>query len=187
MKTDRADFLKLMEQEPALLELMKRVRALRRAARGRTDVCANRLWYEHIKPPLTRLVGWSAVNESLRTHGAYDTAYQYLYELMPECRNCGCMRLTIRVKPSRTAQLLSSQIGGPYVHFLKAGRIEKQGLIVDTAPGVVQVLYFEWLMGEPSENHWYPLEEIQSQQCRLYRNADVWRAAYDIESSRRSA
>jgi hypothetical protein len=179
--SQRDEFMRLTEQEPALLELVKRVRAFKRAARDRTEVCGNRIWYDHIKPPLERLVGWSAGNRALRTSVAYGTACLYLYELLPNCRNCCCVKMGVRIKPSRAAQRLSAQLGGPYVHFLKNGQVSQQGLIVEHQGSVVQVLHFEWLMGEPSNTRWYRLDEIQH--CRLYRDADTWRAAAAMDQS----
>ncbi len=40
-----------------------------------------------------RLVGWSAAKEDpvLRSGAAYDAAYETLYALLPDCRNCLCL------------------------------------------------------------------------------------------------
>jgi hypothetical protein len=57
---------------------------------GGPSFCANDIWYDEIKPVLVKLVGWSARNPALRTTEAYDVAYQYLYNLLPDCRDCGC-------------------------------------------------------------------------------------------------
>lgn len=175
MSQHRDHFMKLAAQEPALLALLRQVRAFKRAARDRTDVCANRIWCEHLKPALTQLVGWSAANPALRDSHAYDTAYRYLYELLPDCRNCGCVRMQMRVKPTPAARRLSSKLGGAYLHFLKDGRVRQQGRIVDAGGSVAEVLLFEWFEGSPTHTRWYHLEELR--QCRRYRDADTWRAA----------
>ncbi len=60
--------------------------------------CANAAWYGYggrlgLKPRLVRLVGWGAQSRDpvLRSCEAYDVAYETLYELLPDCRNCGCV------------------------------------------------------------------------------------------------
>jgi len=58
--------------------------------------CANGAWYASAMPDapnfkrrLCELVGWSASNLFLNSCEAYDCAYEYLYELLPDCRHEG--------------------------------------------------------------------------------------------------
>ncbi len=41
---------------------------------------------------MTQLVGWGSnhPDPALRTSAAYDVAYQTLYDLLPDCQDCGC-------------------------------------------------------------------------------------------------
>jgi len=58
--------------------------------------CANTVWAENFKPRLVRLVGFEApanVPEWLATHTAYEIAYSTVYNELPDCRMCGCMKL----------------------------------------------------------------------------------------------
>ncbi|MER3501173.1 MAG: hypothetical protein C4295_06790 [Candidatus Fervidibacterota bacterium] len=54
--------------------------------------CANYLWYRRggLKERLSDLVGYGARNPALRSEEAYNVAYDYLYALLPNCRNCCC-------------------------------------------------------------------------------------------------
>lgn len=84
--------------EPRLLELEAKIKAIKDD--GQTpSFCANHRWIGcagcdvcngGIKQELLQLVGWGAKNRKLRTSDAYDVAYDYLYSLLPPCRNCFC-------------------------------------------------------------------------------------------------
>jgi len=59
----------------------------------RKGYCPTMTWYREYKPRLVRLVGWSAKKEELRSHTAYDTAYEAISEALPVkcpsgCRGC---------------------------------------------------------------------------------------------------
>jgi hypothetical protein len=91
----------LVRLEPRLLDLLREARALRKEQRRDPHFCANAAWYGYgrwrghgLKPRLVRLVGWSAEGGDpiLATRAAYDVAYQTVYEALPACRACGCMR-----------------------------------------------------------------------------------------------
>lgn len=87
---------KLCKLEPALLNLELTARSLARAeGRKRVNRCGNRVWYDRIKPRLIHLVGWCREDKHpvLSTSKAYDTAYQHLYSIMPDCRRCSCFWL----------------------------------------------------------------------------------------------
>lgn len=90
-----ADLVKI---EPALLDLAKEAMAYKKASRGKDYVCANDRWYGQgewngrgLREQIISLVGWLSENPELKTTEAYDFAYQYIYCLLPDCRNCGCL------------------------------------------------------------------------------------------------
>lgn len=83
--------------EPRLFALYREAIGVQDA--GESSVfCANTVWFGYggwsgIRPRLVRLVGWDAERwgvARLRTSEAYDAAYQTLYDLLPNCRNCEC-------------------------------------------------------------------------------------------------
>jgi len=102
----------LVEAEPKLAELETEILAIAeldrlaresgQAVRAGSAVliapdcfCANSTFFgdagwEGFDRRLDRLVGWDARNKALRTVEAYDTAFWHLYDLLPDCRNCGC-------------------------------------------------------------------------------------------------
>jgi hypothetical protein len=54
--------------------------------------CANDIWYRPggLKQRMANLVGHGARNPALKSSEAYDVAYEHLYALLPDCRNCWC-------------------------------------------------------------------------------------------------
>jgi len=82
-----------------MVELEPRLAKLEMAIRGVTSddgFCANSLWYGYngnndggFRTQMSRLVGWAAECSALRTMAAYDTAYEYLYALLPDCSHDG--------------------------------------------------------------------------------------------------
>ncbi len=90
----RPTWAQLVRQEPLLAGLEVSIRQVKPEGRY---FCANRCWYgfgswqgRGFKARLERLVGWGARNPALRTSDAYDAAYQHLYNLLPDCRQCAC-------------------------------------------------------------------------------------------------
>jgi hypothetical protein len=73
----------LVAAEPQLAELHRRASEVSAGP----DFCANRVWYDVLKPELVRLVGWEAERPELRDPAAYDLAYTKLYEQLPDCRH----------------------------------------------------------------------------------------------------
>ncbi|MDP9358961.1 MAG: hypothetical protein M3Q71_13250 [Chloroflexota bacterium] len=85
----------LVRAEPQLAVLRSEVERI--TARDGQRFCANAVWYGYngqpgIKPKLIRLVGFRAENPDpvLHTMVAYDTAYETLYALLPDCWDCDC-------------------------------------------------------------------------------------------------
>jgi hypothetical protein len=93
------NFNSLCALEPLLSDLESHIKAIR--DRGDSpSFCANHRWYGCVgcnvcegglKQELVRLVGWRARHSDMRTEAAYDAAYEYLYQLLPPCRNCTCL------------------------------------------------------------------------------------------------
>jgi hypothetical protein len=61
--------------------------------------CANDWWYDCFKPWLVKQVGFGADQPELRTTEVYDVAYDALYEQLPDCRNCRCIRIDPGPRP----------------------------------------------------------------------------------------
>ena len=94
----RLTWAELVEREPALGQLEREVRALRRQPRP-ANFCANEVWYGFgrwrgmgFRERVVGLVGWCArsADPDLRTSAAYDVAYRRLYESLPDCGDCLC-------------------------------------------------------------------------------------------------
>ena len=69
------------------------------------NFCANAAWYGYsghpgLKPRLLRLVGWRRIDlddqsdeeQLIRSQQAYSLAYHRIYDVLPNCRNCGCLQ-----------------------------------------------------------------------------------------------
>lgn len=58
--------------------------------------CANDIWYGYtdarfsFKEQVNTYTGWFAEHPLLRSETAYDIAYEHLYDLLPDCRDCLC-------------------------------------------------------------------------------------------------
>ncbi len=81
----------LIELQPALQGL---VDATKLVDDSSPNFCANDLWISQFKPYLVRMVGWLAEDDRpiIKTNAAYEVAYEAIYDLMPDCKDCGCMR-----------------------------------------------------------------------------------------------
>ncbi len=89
---------RLVDDEPRLAELLAEARTVR--DEGGSYFCANEVWYGYgdprrgFKARLLPLVGWERRDgpDLLRTEQAYDVAYGFIYDALPDCRGeCGCM------------------------------------------------------------------------------------------------
>lgn len=81
------------ELEPRLKDIERLIRKIKDDG-TETSFCANRAWYEgDYKNLIAKYVGYYAETDlaELKTSQAYDDVYQYLYQLLPDCRNCGCL------------------------------------------------------------------------------------------------
>ena len=81
----------LSKLEPRLKNFERQIKQIKDDKRN-SSFCANRVWGEY-KYTLRSLVGYWADTDipELKTNEAYDIARQHLYDLLPNCRNCGCM------------------------------------------------------------------------------------------------
>ncbi len=80
----------LIEEEPRLKDLEARIRQVKSSR----NFCANAVWYGYsggasFRNEVVDLVGWHNGNPALRSMGAYSTAYDYLYGLLPDCKHAG--------------------------------------------------------------------------------------------------
>ncbi len=106
MTTAVLTFEKLAELEPLLRVIEADVKAAAAELRRKRTRCANGCWYGYgkdargFKEWMSTLVGayrhgrrgeTPERRELLSSSATYDTVYQHLYELLPDCRNCGCL------------------------------------------------------------------------------------------------
>lgn len=96
-----ARWMELVKIEPELLDLEKEALAYKKASRGKDYVCANDRWYGYgewedrgLRIRIIYLVGWLRKNQPnpiLKSCESYSVAYQHVYHLLPDCKNCGCL------------------------------------------------------------------------------------------------
>lgn len=84
----------LIELEPRLIDLERRIKAIK-DNKKKPSFCANWFWYSspnRFRNHMSDLVGWDAEGDNpiLKSSKAYDVAYEHLYSLLPNCRNCIC-------------------------------------------------------------------------------------------------
>ncbi|HEX8457313.1 MAG TPA: hypothetical protein VF656_08450 [Pyrinomonadaceae bacterium] len=81
----------LLEREPALGLLQRELAEVR--DEGGNSFCANKYWYVRVAPRVAELVGAQARRDDplLRAPEAHTLAYEVLYRLLPNCRNCVCV------------------------------------------------------------------------------------------------
>ena len=87
----RNEFLRLAEFEPELLKLESDIKKHSKENRNTEDYCANMAWYRdcHFKKRMCELVGDYSKNPMLRGNVNYEKAYDYLYNLLPDCNHKG--------------------------------------------------------------------------------------------------
>lgn len=79
----------MIEAEPRLAFLQDAVHNVTDDG-GAAGFCANLTWGE-FKCQLVHLAGLFAGDEALCSAAHYDAAYRRLYQLLPPCRDCGCL------------------------------------------------------------------------------------------------
>jgi len=92
-----AQFERLVEHEPELLQLEHECRILGQWYRDSKNACGNAMWYgwgpfRGIRPRMVKLVGYEAPKSRpafMRGREAYDIARGYLYYLLPDCQHEG--------------------------------------------------------------------------------------------------
>jgi hypothetical protein len=90
----RLSWKRITEIEPRLQTTEWLIKCLQDP--GGRSFCANEVWYGYgdlsqaFKQTVIRYAGDYAEKPELRSHVAYDIAYQHLYDLLPDCRNCLC-------------------------------------------------------------------------------------------------
>lgn len=103
--TTKLTFDDLARLEPRLRGLEFEILRCKHALRRKRNLCGNGLWYGYGRFPLfmfksrmSALVGWGQRGapddpdeQMLRSEHAYSVAYERLYSLLPNCRNCGCL------------------------------------------------------------------------------------------------
>ena len=85
----RQEFLEYAKHSSELLQLENRIKSHTKNNKQTLNYCANHFWYKIYKPEVCQLVGWYARNPTLKSQKSYDTVYQYLYHLLPDCRHEG--------------------------------------------------------------------------------------------------
>ena len=86
-KVSRKEFAKYAAMCSELYTLEKQIKRFAQKDKGKQGYCAHDDWYRYCKPVVVKFVGWSAIDERLRTCEAYDVVYEYLYMLLPDCEH----------------------------------------------------------------------------------------------------
>lgn len=77
--------------EPRLREVEADIRVCIEDSKLDPNYCANEVWYRVPGPRerLIELVGWVSKSKhpEVRTQEAYDVAYNYFYNLLPDCKH----------------------------------------------------------------------------------------------------
>ena len=89
-KRGRLTFEEICVLQPALKGLRYLVTQIRDDP-SQKCFCANWVYEHGLKPLLQTLVGWKAREPCLQSPDVYQTAVKELYDLLPYCRNCGCV------------------------------------------------------------------------------------------------
>ena len=92
----------LVRLEPRLDEVRREIELVKDDNPSTTFFCANGTWKRQFQPRMYKLVGWGRKegDPQLRTSEAYRVAHWKLYNLLPDCRNCLCLRIEDIIGPS---------------------------------------------------------------------------------------
>lgn len=95
-RADVARWKLLLALEPGLVRLLRDAQAIV-DDEAEPYFCANRHWYGNgqsagLRGRLRALVGWERPDgpDELRDSLAYDLATAFVYDALPNCRNCAC-------------------------------------------------------------------------------------------------
>jgi hypothetical protein len=91
-------FMAMCAIEPKLAMLAVRTTQIAHETYRDRSFCANTHWHglvgqPSLKAEMRSLVGHFAAQPELRTSQHYDVACEYLYGLLPDCRQCGCKKI----------------------------------------------------------------------------------------------
>ncbi|MDP1806457.1 MAG: hypothetical protein Q8K72_14880 [Acidimicrobiales bacterium] len=133
--------------EPRLADLESDVGARLAVMAGEPQFCRIDEFYDRVKPPLFKLVGWHREESSerltspqsmtdevvLTSSAAYDTAYGHLLELLPPCRGGGCFCSGARAeqRPPERRRARWSATEDPQVEQVLDALIGSRGLRSD--------------------------------------------------------
>jgi hypothetical protein len=93
LPAEELSWQRMVEIEPRLRTVERYILATTR--HRLKPFCANALWYGYgdpdfsFKERVNRYAGWGADAPELRSGAAYDIAYEYLYDLLPDCNHDG--------------------------------------------------------------------------------------------------
>ncbi len=94
IREQKAHFFDLVLIEPRLAAVAAAAVRYDEESKRHNSACANRAWGDGLHQWMRTLVGWESRDKDLRSSYAYDLARVYIYnDLLPDCRNCGCMDL----------------------------------------------------------------------------------------------
>lgn len=91
---EEQEFNRLSAIEPRIAELLAEASAI--TDDGGPSFCANAIFYgffghePSFKARLSKLVGYKAEREELKSSEVYDVVYSVIYKALPNCRNCMC-------------------------------------------------------------------------------------------------
>ncbi len=83
----REQFLKYAQYDSELLKIEKQLLQCAERNKDNGNYCANNAWYGSFDKRVMSLIGDNAKDDRLRKGKAFDTVYEYLYALLPDCKH----------------------------------------------------------------------------------------------------
>ncbi len=104
--SERLTWENMVAIEPKLARMEAEIKRVKRVP-GK-PFCANAVWYgwhghPGFKARFVALVGWYGPHAELASPGTYSFAYRHLYELLPDCWGCSCIRAEDAIMPRRVS------------------------------------------------------------------------------------
>ena len=93
IREQKAHFFDLVLIEPRLAAVAAAAVRYDEESKRHNSACANRRWGDGLKQWMRTLVGCESRDKDLHSEYAYDLARVYIYDLLPDCRNCSCIDL----------------------------------------------------------------------------------------------